>query len=156
MTRIGRRLGLVAAASVMALAVPSMAGAAASSAALVLRGTHYCISVEDGTALAANPVDLAACDGAGSEQFIVEQHSLVYAKTVHDAIPLCIGNERALGKAVLLNCASHNAQVRAVALQGGAQGFSLTGGFLSGPALGQLRIQNSPHINGREAFLQRR
>jgi hypothetical protein len=154
MTRMIGSLGAVVAAGALALSLASAAGAAPAPFALVLRGTHYCISVESGVALASNPVDLAVCSGSGSQQFFERGSSLIYAKTIGDKIPLCIGNRRALGKAVLLNCLSHNAQVKKVAVRSRGHGFRLTGGFLSGPALGQLRIQNSPHVTGRETFLQ--
>jgi len=154
MSRLSPPLGAFVAACAFALSLPSAAGAAPSPSALVLRGTQYCISVEDGVALASNPVDLAPCSGSASQQFLVRGSSLIYAKTLGDTIPLCIGNRRALGKAVLLNCLSHNAQMKRVAVRNGGHSFRLTGGFLSGPALGQLRIQNSPHVTGREAFLQ--
>ncbi len=153
MTWVGRRLGVVVAAGALALSCPSAVSAASGPTALVLRSTHYCISVADGIALASNPVDLAVCNGSASQQFIVTARSLIYATSADAAIPLCIGNRRALGKAVLLNCRSHNAQVRTHALANGADGFSLTGGFLYGPAVGRLLIQNSSHVNGREAFV---
>jgi hypothetical protein len=154
MSRMSGSFGAFVAAGALALSLPSAAGAAPAPSALLLRGTHYCISVENGVALASNPVDLAVCSGSGSQQFFVRGSSLIFAKTVGDRIPLCIGNRRALGKAVLLNCLSHNAQVKKIAVRSGGHGFSLTGGFLSGPALGQLRIQNSAHVTGRETFLQ--
>ena len=156
MGTMGRSLGALAAAGALALSLPSAAAAAPAPSVLVLRGTNYCIAVEHGVALAANPVVLAPCSGSESQQFLVRGPSLIYGKTIGHAIPLCIGNRRALGRAVLLNCLSHNAQVKRVALRSGGHSFRLTGGFLSGPALGQLRIQNSTHATGREAFLQLR
>lgn len=154
MRRISSRLGVLVATLVVAASQPAASGAAAGSSSLALRGTTYCIAV-NGITQASTHVDLAPCNGSLSQQFFVRKGSLIYAKSVDFAIPLCIGNWRAKGRAELLGCRSHNAQVRTVSLRGGAMGFSLTGGFLSGPALGQLQIRNSTHANGREAFVQR-
>ena len=154
MGRIFRVLGMLVGASVLAQALPPAADAASRPSSLALSGTTYCISV-NGITQASTPVDLASCNGDPSQQFFVRGSSLIYARSANLAIPLCIGNERAKGRAVLLNCRSHNAQVRVVTLRRGARAFSLTGGFLSGPALGQLQIRNSTHANGREAFVER-
>ena len=144
MTRISGSLGAVVVAGALALSLASAAGAAPVPFALVLRGTHYCISVENGVALASNPVDLAVCSGTGSQQFFEHGSSLIYAKTIGDKIPLCIGNRRALGKAVLLNCLSHNAQVKKVAVRSGGHGLQPHGWLLERSCPGTTADSEQP------------
>jgi hypothetical protein len=160
MARITGRLcaALVACtlAALTAWSAPSLASASARPSPLEVKGTHFCITVEGGVVLSGNAVILEACDGGVAQVFLLRGTSIIYARTLGAAIVLCVGNERALGKAVLLNCHSHNAQVKFVGLRGGARGFRLTGGFVSAPAVGQVRVRNITHPGGRETFVTAR
>jgi Na+-translocating ferredoxin:NAD+ oxidoreductase RnfE subunit len=155
MARISRLLVVGLAASTLALALPSAVGASSNVPRLVLKGTQDCVSVESGTVIPGLAVVLAPCNGTVSQRFVLRAHSLIYAATLGLAIPLCIGNHRALGKAELLGCKSHNAQVRTVSVGRAGLGFSLTGGFLNAPVLGQVLITNTAHVTGREVFVHR-
>jgi hypothetical protein len=154
MTKIQRLVVAALAAGALAWSVPSTVGATSTSM-LVLKGTRYCVSVESGAVIPGLAVVLTPCSGGIAQRFVLRARSLIYAPTIGRALPLCIGNHRALGKAELLGCKSHNAQVKTVAVRGGGLGFSLTGGFLNAPTVGPVLISNTVHVTGREVFVHR-
>jgi hypothetical protein len=155
MTKLRRLLGAALAAGTLVCSLPAAVGAATTPSMLVLKATQYCVSVQGGAVIPGLAVVLAPCNGEVAQRFVLRARSLIYAPTMGLALPLCIGNHRALGKAELLGCKSHNAQVRTVHVRGGGLGFSLTGGYLNAPTTGQVLISNTAHVTGREVFVHR-